>query len=230
MADREDLSVRSVSVLIAVHDGERFIADALGSVLAQTAPPEEVLVVDDGSTDGTADVVSRFAGVRCLRRAVNEGQASALNWAVASSRGDHLAFLDADDVWMPDKLARQLGAFDADPTLDVVYGHARQRRTGALAAGAADEGAVLPAYLPGAMLIKRAAFDRVGGFDPRFALGSVVDWYARSLEQGLRQRLLDAVVYERRIHGDNLGIRRRNDRAEYLRVVKAALDRRRGSG
>ena len=82
----------SVSAIVAVYNGERFIADALASILAQTTPPDEVVVVDDGSTDGTGAVVARFPGVRCLRRDANGGQASALNWAVASTRGAYLAF------------------------------------------------------------------------------------------------------------------------------------------
>src|SRR5262245_39118970 len=120
----------TVSVIVAVYNGERFIADALRSILAQTAPADEVIVIDDGSTDGTGAVVARFPDVRCLRREANGGQASALNWGVASARGAYLAFLDADDVWEPDKLARQLAAFAADPALDVVYGHARTRILG----------------------------------------------------------------------------------------------------
>jgi glycosyltransferase involved in cell wall biosynthesis len=242
----------SVSAIVAVYNGARFIADALSSIVGQTAPPDEVLVIDDGSTDGTGDVVARFPRVRSLRRDANGGQASALNWGVASARGAYLAFLDADDVWAPDKLARQLAAFEEDPALDVVYGQARTRilggggddawtklglpsavhrgRAGEPSQGSPLEDRVLPAFLPSAMLIRRAAFARVGDFDPGFKLGSVVDWYARSREAGLVERALDAVVYERRIHGDNVGIRQRGDRDEYLRVVKAALERRRRSG
>ena len=109
----------------------------------------------------------------------------------------------------------------------MIYGQARTRIVGG--DGARDgDGRVLPATLPGAMLIRRTAFQRVGDFDPGFKLGSVVDWYARSRDAGLVERTLDVVVYERRIlDGDNVGIRQRGDRAEYLRVVKAALDRRR---
>jgi hypothetical protein len=77
------------------------------------------------------------------------------------------------------------------------------------------------------MLIERTAFARVGDFDPGYKVGAVVDWYARSRDAGLVERALDVVVYERRIHGDNVGIRQRHDRGDYLRVVKAALDRRR---
>jgi hypothetical protein len=208
----------SVSVVVAVHDGARFIARALASILSQTAPAAEVLVVDDGSTDGTAEVVARFPAVHLLRRRDNRGQAAALNWGVARAAGSHLAFLDADDVWEPDKLERQLAALAADPALDVVYGQARQR------------GAVMPACLPSAMLVSRAAFVRVGGFDGGFRVGSVVDWYARSRAAGLRERVLDVVVYERVIHGENTGIKRREDQSEYLRVVRGALARRRAAG
>jgi glycosyltransferase involved in cell wall biosynthesis len=223
----------AVSVVVAVLDGERFIADALRSILGQTRPPAEVCVVDDGSTDGTAAVVAGFAdaGVRCLRRPARGGQAAALNLGVASTGGERLAFLDADDVWAADKLRLQGAALDGDPTLDVVYGHMRERVlfAGAPAAVAARDGAVRPAHLPGAMLIRRGAFTRVGGFDARFTLGSVVDWYARACEAGLRQLTLPDVVYERRIHGDNAGLREARHRADYLHVVKAALDRRRAA-
>lgn len=220
----------AVSAIVAVFDGERFIADALGSILGQTCPPAEVCVVDDGSTDGTAAVVARFAGVRYLRQEVRSGQAAALNRGVASTAGDRLAFLDADDVWTVDKLRVQGQALDTNPAIDVVYGHMRERviGTGAPAAVAARDGAVRRADLPGAMLIRRAAFERVGGFDTRFTLGSVVDWYARSCEAGLGSLTLPDVVYERRIHGANTGIQQARHRTDYLQVVKAALDRRRG--
>jgi hypothetical protein len=229
----------SVSVIVAVHNGAGFIAGALSSILSQTAPAAEVLVVDDGSTDGTAGVVARFPSVRLLRRRDNRGQAAALNWGVARSTGSHLAFLDADDVWVPDKLARQRAALADDPALDVVYGLARQRVTAAGPDGAVvpaamrarlGDGTVMRAHLPSAMLVSRAAFLRVGGFDGGFTVGSVVDWYGRSRAVGLREQTLDTVVYERVIHGENTGIKRRADRAEYLRVVRSAIERRRAGG
>jgi glycosyltransferase involved in cell wall biosynthesis len=238
-AERPDAgSAATISVVIAVYNGEALIGDAIASVLGQTLPPTEVIVVDDGSSDGTAAVVGGIAAaqpsVRCLRLDPNQGQAAALNRGVADAGGAYLAFLDADDVWRPDKLARQAGLLDARPELDVVYGMAVQRRIRpqADAAGAPEAADALalpavPAYLPGAMLIRRAAFDRVGPFDTRWRLGSVVDWYARSVEAGLAQDLVPAVVYERRIHGGNLGIVASKHRTDYLGVVKAALDRRR---
>jgi glycosyltransferase involved in cell wall biosynthesis len=197
---------RTISVVVAVYNGERFIADALESILRQTRAPFEVCVVDDGSQDKTIDIVRWFPSVTCIECKVNAGQAAALNVGVASTQGDHLAFLDADDVWLPDKLAWQCELLDTRPELDVVYGLMRERTTGVGEALAKRDGRVLPAHLPSAMLIKRAAFERVGDFDERWTLGSVVDWYARACEVGLSQSVLQRVVYERRIHGANLGI------------------------
>jgi len=225
------VGVDAVSVILAVHNGERFIAEALRSILGQTRPPAEICVVDDGSTDGTAAAVTAFAGegLRLLRLDVNGGQAAALNRGVAATSGARLAFLDADDVWEADKLEHQGAALDAEPALDAVWGLMRERLIGAAAATLPPprDGGVRPAHLPSALCIRRPAFERVGGFDPRFTIGSVVDWYARACEAGLRQRVLDRVVYERRIHGDNVGIQQAHRRADYLHVVKSALDRRR---
>ena len=77
------------------------------------------------------------------------------------------------------------------------------------------------------MLIRREAFDRVGGFRSEWKIGNVVDWYARATESGLKSRMLERVVYKRRIHGANISITEKQSRDDYLAVVKAALDRRR---
>lgn len=222
-------AARRISVIVPVYNGERFVGDALASILGQTLAPDEVCAVDDASTDETASVVARYPRVRYLKQERNQGQAVALNRGVASTNGDWLAFLDADDVWVPNKLELQCRALDEDPELDVVYGLLRERVMGEQGALARRDGATHPAQLPSAMLIRRAAFDAVGGFDGRFTLGSVVDWYARSREAKLRERILPDVLYERRIHGDNIGIRKASQRGDYLSVVKAALDRRRAA-
>lgn len=220
----------SVSVVIPVYDGEATIVDAIASVLGQTQPALEILVVDDGSNDRTPALVDALAGTNpCLRRLrqdPNAGQAAALNAGVRAATGAFLAFLDADDVWALDKLKRQLALFAAAPQLDVVYGHARQcwMQPGK----AVQEGPPMPAYLPSAMLIRRPAFDRVGPFHTRWRLGGVVDWYARSVEAKLQMGLVPEVVYLRRIHGRNIGIVAAAHRTDYVEVVKAALDRRRG--
>lgn len=99
---------RTVSVIIPVYNGADFVAEAVESVLAQTVPPLEVIVVNDGSTDRTADVLAGFGDRITVIHQSNKGLPATRNVGAAASRGDWLAFLDADDTWLPTKLERQL--------------------------------------------------------------------------------------------------------------------------
>jgi glycosyltransferase involved in cell wall biosynthesis len=109
-----------ITAAIPVYNGEPFLADAIESVLAQTFPPSEVLVIDDGSTDGSAEVVRGYPGVRYVRQE-NRGDAGARNAAIEHAQGDYIAFLDADDVWKPRKLELQVQRFLSRPDLGMVY-------------------------------------------------------------------------------------------------------------
>ena len=112
-----------VSVVIPARDGERFLAETIDSVLAQTRPAAEVFVVDDGSRDGTRAIAESYGGtVRCIPQD-RAGPGAARNRGVAESRGEYLAFLDHDDLWPRDKLELQLDAFAADPGVQLVFGH-----------------------------------------------------------------------------------------------------------
>ena len=213
-----------VSAILAVYNGRRYLPRALESVLGQTRPPDEVIVVDDGSDDGSGEIARGFRGVTCLP-IDRSGQGEALNRGVAASRGTHLAFLDADDEWLARKLELQLACFESDGTLDAVFGHVEQF----VEAGDGDARNLGPslARLPGAMLITRAALLRGGPFAADLRLGMVVEWYARAKDGGLREAVLPDVVYRRRIHGGNMGIVHAAERAEYADMLKRVLDRRR---
>jgi glycosyltransferase involved in cell wall biosynthesis len=225
------LSDRLISVVIPVYNRERYLAEAIESVLTQDYAPIDLIVVDDGSTDGTAAIV---AGMGAKLRYVyqpNQGIAGARNTGVTLARGSFLAFLDSDDLWLTDKLSRQMAVFAAQPETDVVYGHAEQFcspeiepefwRRFRVRPG------VLPAPLSSSMLIRRAAFDGVGPFDPRFGIGIEMDWHARLAERKLRVTMLPEVVFRRRLHRSNFNIEHGNDQSERLHVLKAVIDRRR---
>jgi glycosyltransferase involved in cell wall biosynthesis len=221
-----------VSVVITVHDGERYVAAAIDSVLGQTHPPEEVIIVDDGSIDRTPEVLAQYGDRLRVIRQENRGVSSAVNRGVDATTGSYVGFLDCDDIWMPKKLSVQLELFDRDSELDLVFGLVQQ-----FVSEDADPSlrrmVDIPAtpqagVLKSAMLIKREAFDRVGGFDETRFNTDFTDWYLRAVENGLTSRVPEVLVARRRIHGANLGIRHKDRQwSETLDVLKASLDRRR---
>jgi glycosyltransferase involved in cell wall biosynthesis len=221
----------TVSVVIPVYNAERFLAEAIAGALKQTRPPAEIVVVDDGSTDRSADVAVSFPGVRVIRQA-NTGPAAARNAGVAAARGDCVAFLDADDVWLPTKLERQAAALACDPAPDVVFGHMVEFADVAAGAPAviSDRAAApVPAPVPSAALVTRAALERVGPFDATLKLGDFIDWVSRAADLGLVLRMVPDLVVRRRIHASNLGRAVAGDPGDYLRLVRRAMLRRRAS-
>jgi glycosyltransferase involved in cell wall biosynthesis len=220
-----------VSVVIPVYNGERYVAEAIESVLAQGHRPLEVIVVDDGSTDHTAEVVKLFAPEVRYDFQPNSGAAAARNRGVGLAQGDFLAFLDADDLWMADKLTRQMAALDNHPELEAVFGHVEQFHSPELGEEIKERirpaAQVMPAYSADSMVIKREAFFRVGLFDTQWRIADFIDWYLRAVDLGLRSLMLPDVLVKRRLHSSNLGIRERHSRTEYVRVLRASLQRRR---
>jgi len=222
-----------ISVIIPVYNGERYLSQAIESVLAQTLPPLEIIVVDDGSTDASVAVAERYAKRVRIDRQENSGAASARNRGIDLARGSLLAFLDADDLWTPDKLRLQAGALEEDPGPAIVLGKVKQFISPDVAGDAGlhlrAELETMPAYLIGAMLIRKDDFKTVGMLDEGLQLGEYIEWFNRAVDLGLRHKVLDRVVLKRRIHTSNQGIYKRPHVKDYLSIVKSALDRRRGN-
>jgi glycosyltransferase involved in cell wall biosynthesis len=219
-----------VSVIIPVYNGERFLAEAIESVVAQTYRPLEIILVDDGSTDGSQAIAKSYPDVHYTYQ-LNQGLAAALNLGVKLAGGSFLAFQDADDLWVGEKLSSQMSIMDQQPDLDIVFGHL-QRLYSPVIGSRADTAAYLkdeslPGYFKGTALIRRESFWRVGLFDTSLKLGDFIDWFSRAKEEGLKVMMLPRVMLIRRVHGDNLTFRQKDDRSDYIRIMKAALDRRR---
>jgi glycosyltransferase involved in cell wall biosynthesis len=224
-----------VSVMIGVYNGERYLGEAIDSVFAQTYRPLELIVVDDGSTDGSGAVAAGYGDRLTYAHQDNAGNGSARNHAVRLATGNVFAFLDADDRFVPEKLEWQWSALEADPSVDVVFGHVKEFLSPELteeqrASVRPPAPQPAPWSAPNLMLIRREAFERVGFFSESVRVGVTVDWYARALESKLEARMLPQVLLERRIHTDNNGLREAASRSSYLHVLKASLDRRRAAG
>jgi glycosyltransferase involved in cell wall biosynthesis len=227
------VSLRSVSVIVPVRDGEPYLGEALTSLVEQDVSPLEVIVVDDGSQDGSRDVALSFGGpVRVIEQDPT-GLGAARNRGIAAARGDVIGLLDADDYWTPTALAARLPVFERPPMPDMVWGRMRQFRSPDLAPEVAATlrcpDSAQPARLPSGLLATRDAVDRVGPFRTDLTLGEFIDWMARARELRLGEAIVDDLVLWRRLHGENAGMRRRDSRGEMALVIKAMLDRRRAA-
>ena len=214
---------RRIAVVIPVRDGCAHLAEAIASAVAQAPGPDELIVVDDGSVDGSAGVAEAL-GVTVVRQEPL-GPGAARNLGVATAASDLVAFLDADDRMAPSRLQAQGDALAHDEGLDGAFGLMRL-----FSDGHEPEGPSEPCLLPSALLVRRRMFLETGGFDPELPAGEFVDWMARCREQGRRFRMLDTVVAERRVHAGNITRDRERLRAGYLAVARSAIDRRRSSG
>lgn len=222
---------RSVSVIIPVRNGELYLAEAIDSVLKQTHPAHEVIVVDNGSTDGSRRAAERFGRlvrvidepVPCIARARNAG--------VQAAGGDLIAFLDADDLWEPPKLARQIDVLEQQPEVDLVFTWMRDfispELTEAQRARLSERGAY-EGWTACTMLCRSLALRAVGPM-PEIALGEFIAWYGVAQNAGLQSSMISDVLVKRRIHLQNT-TRRLEDRHAYIQAAKLVLDSRRARG
>jgi glycosyltransferase involved in cell wall biosynthesis len=224
-----------VSVVIPVHNGERHIREAINSVLRQTHSDVQIIVVDDGSTDESGRVVHSFGSFVHYSYQSQSGASTARNRGVDLADGRWIAFLDADDIWEPDKLRKQLVAFGRHDPVDMVFGHVQQfyspelpdaiRRTIKIPS---DPG---PGYHVGTLLMRTTTFRRVGAFLPELKVAEFAEWYMRAKAAGLSSMMLPDVVMRRRVHANNMGRREQHNRRDYVRAIRAGLEeRRRRSG
>jgi glycosyltransferase involved in cell wall biosynthesis len=202
-----------VSVIIPCHNQAHFLGDAIESVLAQSYPNFEIIVVDDGSTDNTSEVAARYPGVQCIRQ-TNQRQAAARNTGLRHSGGNYLVFLDADDRLLPEALERGLACFEAHPECAMVAGHYRRIGADGLVLEEPPRQRVTVEYyteflrrnciaVPGAVMYRRSVFEKVGDFDSEMVPCEDYDLYLRIARQ-LPIHCHEQVVAEYRQHGANV--------------------------
>jgi glycosyltransferase involved in cell wall biosynthesis len=220
-----------VSVVIPVFNGETFLAEAIDSVLAQNQPDIEILVVDDGSTDATAAVAEKFGDAVRLIRQPNRGVSAARNHGIRLARAEVLAFLDADDLFTPDKLALQLPRLKKNPGIDVVIGQMRNFQmpgSGGSASQAQADHSDETLYLGfPCWLVRKSAFDKVGLLSEDLRVAEDWDWLTRARECRVPLLIHRDVVLLRRLHGENTTKRREDSGKSVLEVFRRSLARRR---
>ncbi len=222
-----------ISTITPVYNGERYLKEAIDSILSQTYQPAEILVVDDGSTDKTAEIVTGYGTpVRYLWQP-NAGAVAAMNRGLSAATGDFIAFLHADDLWHPEKLARQVACFDSRSELDLCISHLQHFWMPELSEEAAQLqnhrwAEPIPGYAGGALLARRSLFTTVGLFNATLQHRWDFDWFLRAADAGAVMELLPDVFMYHRLHRTNLSRHGDADsRDEYLQILKASLDHRR---
>jgi len=221
-----------VSVVVPVFNRAKYLAQALESVLAQEYEPTQLIVVDDGSSDGSGEIARTYDQVHYLHQ-VNQGVAAARNAGIAASRGQFIAFLDSDDWWTPDKLSVQIDVLLRNPVPCYSLTHMRWNL---------EPGCALPAWFTMPWLLKepqegsmssvvvpRTVLERVGIFDSHYQVGEDRDWFVRAQDAGISRIVLPNVCLHRRVHDANLSAQTELSRLNLLHSVAASARRKRAA-
>jgi len=195
-----------VSIIIPVKNGERFLTSAIKSVLSQDYGHYEMIIVDGNSTDNTKKVSQSFSQVRYLLQQ-DEGFGNALNAGISIARGELIAFISCDDIWLPHKLRFQVAYFIQHP--EVQYTITRVKFF-------LEEGDVIPpgfrkellledqaGYLPETLVVRKSLFDQIGRFSPDLRISADVDWFARAKDLNIPMALIPEVLVYKRVHSKN---------------------------
>lgn len=225
---QEEKDLPLVSVIIPVYNGEKFIEEAVENVLSQNYPAIEIIVINDGSTDNTDQIIRGLkTDVRYFDRQ-NTGPSMARNSGIKDASGKYIAFLDVDDLWPENNLSLLVQELEINPELDVVRGYAQLFRN--TVNGEKEYlGNPKEAYrfYIGAGLYRASVFGKVGLFDPTLLFGEDTDWYNRAVEKRISIKWLDEVTLFVRRHGDNMTEGRDIVELNKLKTIKKALDRKR---
>lgn len=222
-----------VSVIIPFYNAERYLGEAIESVLAQSYLPSQVILVDDGSIDRGSNIARSLSeanpNVQLLVRPENAGPAAARNAGLAHADGEFITYLDADDRMTPDRLTLQVQYLLDHPSVDVVIGAEQpviETDAPADVVSRQQLHALETSFLLISMMLRRSALERVSGFDSSYRVAEDIDWLFRAADAGLTIEKIDSVMTLRRFHAGNLSNRTKDIRAAIVRSLRSRLNER----
>ena len=226
--------MEKVSVILPVYNCERYIGESIESIISQTHRPHEIIVINDGSTDNTENIVKSYKQVHLINQK-NAGVSAALNKGLELANGNFIAFLDSDDLWENKKLENQLQRLNEDKKLDMVFSKVRQFISSDLSPEDQKRYECPEKPMDGihrsALVGRSESIKRVGTFSSDYTSEEFLDWFVRAKELGLKYSIMDQVFVMRRIHGNNLTLQKeRKEKVDFPKILKLALDRRRQAG
>lgn len=220
-----------VSIIIPVFNAEKYLHEALVSLIEEDYQPREIIMVDDGSTDGSIEIARQFDEILLFRQE-NRGVSLARNFAIEKSKGEFISFLDGDDIWITGRTRQGVDHFLLNPATDFVLG---------MSLRFLDEGIEKPSNIRqewldkpqyasnnGVMMARRHCFDKVGLFNPEYTMGEDTEWIKRAMDSGLIMNRLPFLFLNQRVHHKNTEVRNlTNFRSSYLKIVQESLQRKR---
>ena len=213
-----------VSVLIPTYNCARFLPQAIESVLAQSFQDFEIIVVDDGSTDDTTQVVARYPRVRYILKE-HSGISASRNAAVAAATGEIVTFLDADDLWLPQILEKQVAYLDADPACMLVYVDGENFYQDENASRSAPQQELFRSSLRQCVItcaFRRIVFEKFGLFRTDYANGEDTQFFIRLKLMGVNmEHRIPEVLYRRRIHTTNISLEFESPGADRIMSIMA---------
>ena len=222
--------LQTVSVVIPVHNGEKYLQETIRSVLNQTLKPFEIIVVDDGSTDKSIKITESFAPHINLIKNKNNGAASARNTGILKSKGEFLAFLDADDLWLPKKLEIQMDFLRSNRHIEILYSQAIQFYSPDLPGKIRETIKIVkeaqPFHVPGTLLLSKKSFLSIGLYNEEYETGENIDWYLRALDSDIEIHTLNKVLIRRRIHANNSSRFKKAEKIDYLKMARESILRK----
>lgn len=222
-----------VSVIIPVYNSAKFLEETLQSVHDQTYPAIEIIVVDDGSTDDSAEIAQSYSGVNYTYQE-NQGVSVARNTGISKAGGEYIAFLDADDVWLPEKLLVQIDFMLKNPAYKITT----TDKINFLEAGTElpdhlkqkDDWQTMEENIPSTMVAHRSVFNKIGNYSPDYQSSEDVEWIWRAKDANILIKKIEKKLVRRRFHGSNLSwILVKDHKANIMRILKESITRKKMS-
>lgn len=218
-----------VSIIIPVYNGEKYIKQAIENVLSQNYPAKEIIIINDGSTDKSDEIIRNLnTDVRYFAREINSGPSATRNKGIKDASGKYIAFLDVDDLWPENNLSLLVSELEEHEDVDIVRGYAQLFRD---SEDGEKEYLSNPKesyqYYIGAGLYRSKVFSKVGLFDTSLIFGEDTDWYNRAQEKNISIKWLNEVTLFVRRHEQNMTKGKSLVELNKLKTIKRAIDRRR---
>jgi glycosyltransferase involved in cell wall biosynthesis len=216
-----------ISVILPIYNSEKYLREAIDSVFQQEYTPIEIIVIDDGSTDGSSHIIQECAGKIQYYYQENQGPAAARNLGLQKASGDFVTFIDGDDIWPDDKLKNQMSCFEKYPETEIVQGLVKRIDLSNGEPVETEEEQLFIHSNLGAMIIRKAVFTKIGIFDKTLTYHSDTDFWFRARESGIKILVDKRIALIYRIHGENHTSGKTTETLGFANILKKSMDRRR---